>query len=382
MSILVRFRDWWLGQYRLQRGLGKAIWLGAPLLFTCCFCWAALLVVVPSPDVEPTAELAERAGGTVEVVATEELAEATAASTEVEPSRTVAPTRTTAPTRTAVPTTVPTLTEEPVMATAEAPVVTETAIIESAAPTRALFALSGQIDIISVDAQEGSVDLQNVAGEDIMLDGWVLRFEDAAEECPLDGVGLFPDGYTLRVWVGEHPPAPEEYSCGLAAGTLGDGGAETIVLADGDGEEIGRVAVEVSSRAVATIALPTAVPPTAIPPTVAPPTAVPQPTATLPTATGSLVITNVNKREEFVDIQNVGGVEVVLDGWTLRSEKGPQDCRLSGVLGSGQSLRIWAMAEDAGQGGFNCQFGKEIWNNSDPDAAVLINPEGAEVARR
>ena len=41
-----------------------------------------------------------------------------------------------------------------------------------------------------------------------------------------------------------------------------------------------------------------------------------------------------------------------------------------------------AMSEDAGQGGFNCQFGKEIWNNSEPDAAVLINPEGAEVARR
>lgn len=97
---------------------------------------------------------------------------------------------------------------------------------------------------------------------------------------------------------------------------------------------------------------------------------------------GQLVITNVNKREEFVDIQNTGGTEVVLDGWTLRSEKGSQDCRLSGVLGPGQALRIWAMSEDAGQGGFNCQFGKEIWNNSEPDAAVLIDPSGAEVSRR
>jgi hypothetical protein len=52
------------------------------------------------------------------------------------------------------------------------------------------------------------------------------------------------------------------------------------------------------------------------------------------------------------------------------------------LLGPGQALRIWAMSRDPGQGGFNCQFGTEIWNNGDPDAAVLINPEGAEVSRR
>lgn len=102
----------------------------------------------------------------------------------------------------------------------------------------------------------------------------------------------------------------------------------------------------------------------------------------MPTAAGQLVIVGVNKREEFVDIQNIGGTEVVLDGWTLRSEKGSQDCRLGGVLGPGQALRVWAMAEDAGQGGFNCGFGSNIWNNDEPDAAVLIDPSGAEVSRR
>ena len=109
----------------------------------------------------------------------------------------------------------------------------------------------------------------------------------------------------------------------------------------------------------------------------------PQPTATLPTAVGQLAITNVNKREEFVDIQNIGGTEVALDGWTLRSERGSQDCRLSGVLGPGQSLQVWAMAmaEDAGRGGFNCNFGTNIWNNSESDPAVLIDPSGAEVSR-
>ena len=51
-------------------------------------------------------------------------------------------------------------------------------------------------------------------------------------------------------------------------------------------------------------------------------------------------------------------------------------------VGAGEVLRVWAMSRDAGQGGLNCQNGSEIWNNSEPDAAVLINPEGAEVSRR
>jgi len=127
---------------------------------------------------------------------------------------------------------------------------------------------------------------------------------------------------------------------------------------------------------------PTAVPPTAPPPTAIPPTAVVQPTATLPTATGSLIIIGVNKQAEYVDIRNDGGASVDLNGWTLRSEKGPQDCALGGVIGPGETLRIWAMAESAGQGGFNCGFGSNIWNNSESDPAVLINPSGQEVSRR
>ena len=387
MDALRRFRDWWLGQFRKTGRLGKIAWVGTPLLFGCCFCWTALLIVVPSPDVEPTAAVALRAESTVatgETVATQELVEATAAPIE-EPTETVAPSRTTAPTRTAAVTS----TEESATARPSAtmqatntpqPRATATsapsATAESAAPTRALFALSGQIDIIAINPDEEYVDLQNVAGEDIMLTGWVLRFGDASEDCSLDLVGLFPDGYTLRVWVVERPPTYAEHSCALAAGTLSDADAETLVLADASGYEIGRVTVVASSRAVATNVA------TAVPPITAPPTVLPQPTATLPTAVGQLVITTVNKREEFVDIQNTGGTEVVLDDWTLRSEKGPQDCRLSGVLGPGQALRIWAMTEDAGQGGFNCGMGSEIWNNSEPDAAVLINPEGAEVSRR
>ena len=137
----------------------------------------------------------------------------------------------------------------------------------------------------------------------------------------------------------------------------------------------------------ATVApLPTAVPPTsmptAIPPTAVPPTSLPQPTATLQATSGLLVIIGVNKDAEYVDIRNDGGGTVDLSGWILRSEKGNQDCALGGSIGAGQVLRIWAMAEDAGQGGFNCGFDSNIWNNSESDPAVLINPSGQEVSRR
>lgn len=120
--------------------------------------------------------------------------------------------------------------------------------------------------------------------------------------------------------------------------------------------------------------------PTIVPPTAAP-TALPQPTTPLVAAPGDLQIIGVDKRAEVVTIRNNGAAEINLAGWTLRSEKGSQDCALGGVIGPGQTLEIWAMSEDAGRGGFNCGFGTNIWNNSEPDPAVLINPSGQEVSR-
>ena len=95
-----------------------------------------------------------------------------------------------------------------------------------------------------------------------------------------------------------------------------------------------------------------------------------------------IAIVYVDKGEEFVDIQNQGGADIDFGGWTLVSEKGNQVCGLSFVLPAGQTIRIWALAEDAGQGGFNCGFGSNIWNNSDRDPAVLYDAQGNEVARR
>jgi len=83
----------------------------------------------------------------------------------------------------------------------------------------------------------------------------------------------------------------------------------------------------------------------------------------------------VHKREEYVEIQNNGAQDQDLNGWFLRSERGYQDCLLSGTIGPGEVLRIWALAEDEDKEGFNCGYGTNIWNNSEPDKAILYNSE-------
>ena len=104
-------------------------------------------------------------------------------------------------------------------------------------------------------------------------------------------------------------------------------------------------------------------------------------TVQAPPSNTSVEIIAVNKGTEYVDIQNVGSQAISIDGWTLRSEKGNQDCGLSGNLAPGEVLRIWALAEDSDEEGFNCWYGTNIWNNSKTDPAVLYDETFAEVDR-
>lgn len=90
------------------------------------------------------------------------------------------------------------------------------------------------------------------------------------------------------------------------------------------------------------------------------------------------MIVGVNKRAEYVDIQNIGNQAQDLSGWVLVSEKGEQSCSLAGVLEPGQTLRIWAQTGE----GYSCGFEGTIWNNDEYDAAVLYNAAGVEMDRR
>ena len=140
----------------------------------------------------------------------------------------------------------------------------------------------------------------------------------------------------------------------------------------------------VSTEAPSTFTpLPTSLPATETPrPTSPLPTSdMPQPSPTSPVVGGQIVIIGVDKRAEYVDLQNVGGESQDLSGWVLVSEKGDQRCNLGGVVEANAVLRVWALTSDADQGGYNCGFGSNIWNNSDPDPAVLYDNAGNLVHR-
>jgi endonuclease YncB( thermonuclease family) len=93
-----------------------------------------------------------------------------------------------------------------------------------------------------------------------------------------------------------------------------------------------------------------------------------------------VIIVTVNKREEWVDLKNTGNIDVDLEGWNLVSERGNQDCPLSGIIKVGDILRIWAMTPKGP--GFSCGYNTNIWNNSEVDPAVLYNAQGEEVSRK
>jgi Lamin Tail Domain len=117
-------------------------------------------------------------------------------------------------------------------------------------------------------------------------------------------------------------------------------------------------------------------------------TPVPPPTQSAATSTSTSIpaalveIVTVNKQAEYVEIRNIGHAPQNLIGWVLVSEEGGQQCPLSGVLLPGVTLRIWALDSDRGQGGFNCGFEAEIWDNDNPDPAVLLDATGHEVSRK
>jgi|GEM_PF-4393772 len=92
-------------------------------------------------------------------------------------------------------------------------------------------------------------------------------------------------------------------------------------------------------------------------------------------------IITVNKIDEYVEIQNLGGTPQYLYGWTLLFERGGERCSLGGTLASNQTRRIWALAADDDMGGYNCGFSVTIWDDNQPDVAVLLNDQGIEVSR-
>ena len=88
--------------------------------------------------------------------------------------------------------------------------------------------------------------------------------------------------------------------------------------------------------------------------------------------------------DEYVEITNLGSEPQDLAGWVLKdiSEGYPSFTFPSYVLAPEQSIRVYTNEIHPEYGGFSFGYGKAIWNNSDPDTAVLYNAQGQEVSRK
>jgi hypothetical protein len=104
----------------------------------------------------------------------------------------------------------------------------------------------------------------------------------------------------------------------------------------------------------------------------------PTPTFTPMPPTPLVRLIALDRGNEWVILYNDGTGTQDLTGWVLVSETGDQRCPLQGKLAPRESLRVWAQV---GPDGFSCGFPQPVWENSGPDAAVLLNAYGDEVSR-
>ncbi|MDX1521813.1 MAG: lamin tail domain-containing protein [Anaerolineae bacterium] len=95
-----------------------------------------------------------------------------------------------------------------------------------------------------------------------------------------------------------------------------------------------------------------------------------------------MVIANLDRAREYVDLKNIGGEAQELRGWRLVSSQGKEECPLGGTVAAGETLRIWSREIDLEQGGYNCGFQDEIWVDESDDAAILYNANGDVVYQR
>ncbi len=223
MTPLTRIRNRLSAQWRKSGRLGKVTLLLVPLLFGCCFFSLVLSNFVADPTPEPTAELADRAAATADL--TEPTDEPPTTEPTDEPTATPRP-----PTATPVP---PTATPRPPTATPPPP--TATPIPQPTAPL-----LAANLEIVAVNKRAEYVDIRNNTGADVMMTGWILRSEKGSHDCPLDGVGLFPTGDTLRVWAMTHAPAQGEFSCNFDNEIWNNSESDPAVLINPSGQEVAR----------------------------------------------------------------------------------------------------------------------------------------------
>jgi competence protein ComEC len=87
--------------------------------------------------------------------------------------------------------------------------------------------------------------------------------------------------------------------------------------------------------------------------------------------------------DEYVEITNLGTDAVDLTGWVLKDVSGnPSFTFPSYILQPGKSIRVYTNEIHDEYGGFSFGSGTAVWNNSNPDTAVLYNAQGQEISRK
>ena len=88
--------------------------------------------------------------------------------------------------------------------------------------------------------------------------------------------------------------------------------------------------------------------------------------------------------DEYVEITNLGNQPQDLAGWMLTdiSEGHPSFIFPSYILAPSESIRVYTNEYHPEWGGFSFEYGRAIWNNSEPDVAVLYDKQGKEVSRK
>ena len=88
--------------------------------------------------------------------------------------------------------------------------------------------------------------------------------------------------------------------------------------------------------------------------------------------------------DEYVEITNLGDRPQELTGCMLMdiSDGYPSLTFPPCILAPGESIRVYTNEYHPEWGGFSFEYSRAIWNNSEPDVAVLYDNQGKEVSRK
>ena len=88
--------------------------------------------------------------------------------------------------------------------------------------------------------------------------------------------------------------------------------------------------------------------------------------------------------DEYVEITNLGDQPQDLAGWMLKdiSEGYPSFIFPSYPLLPGESTRVYTNEYHPEWGGFSFEYSQAVWNNTEPDTAVLFDSQCREVSRK